>query len=86
MQHKMSDSMDIFKEPVNLWEHNNKLCDLSQRANCTDSYRHLSEKLVSTSENRMCHVVSAMHPHGRILTSLDRSRYFFSQVAPQLYS
>jgi hypothetical protein len=33
--------------------------------------------------DRGCRVVSATDPHGRIL---DRSRYYFSQVAPQLYS
>jgi hypothetical protein len=26
-----------------------------------------------------------MDPHGRIITFLDRSQYFFFQVAPQLY-
>jgi hypothetical protein len=31
-------------------------------------------------------VVSVTDPHGRILGFLDRSRYFFFQVAPQLYS
>jgi hypothetical protein len=31
-------------------------------------------------------VVSAAAPYGRILGFLDRSRYFFFQVAPQLYS
>jgi hypothetical protein len=30
-------------------------------------------------------VVSATDPYVRILGSLDRSRYFFFQVAPQLY-
>jgi hypothetical protein len=29
---------------------------------------------------------SATDPHGRILDFLDRSRYYFLQVAPQLYS
>jgi hypothetical protein len=33
-----------------------------------------------------CRVVSAADPYGRILRFLDRSRYFFFQVAPQLYS
>jgi hypothetical protein len=33
-----------------------------------------------------CHVVSVTYPYGRILGFLDRSRYFFYQVAPQLYS
>jgi hypothetical protein len=32
------------------------------------------------------HVVSVTDPYGRILGFLDRSRYFFFQVAPQLYS
>jgi hypothetical protein len=31
-------------------------------------------------------MVSAMDPYGRILGFLDQSRYFFFQVAPQLYS
>jgi hypothetical protein len=30
-----------------------------------------------------CHVVSVTDPFGRILGFLDRSRYFFFQVAPQ---
>jgi hypothetical protein len=33
-----------------------------------------------------CHMVSVTDPYGRILGSLDRSRYYFFQVAPQLYS
>jgi hypothetical protein len=36
--------------------------------------------------DRECHVVSATDPYGSILGFLDRSRYFFFQVAPQLYS
>jgi hypothetical protein len=31
-------------------------------------------------------VVSVTNPYGRNLAFLDRSRYFFFQVAPQLYS
>jgi hypothetical protein len=31
-------------------------------------------------------VVSASDSHDRILCFVDRSRYFFFQVAPQLYS
>jgi hypothetical protein len=31
-------------------------------------------------------MVSATDPPGRILGFLDRSRYYFFQVAPQLYS
>jgi hypothetical protein len=36
--------------------------------------------------NRGCDVVSVTDPYGRILGFLDRSRYFFFQVAPQFYS
>jgi hypothetical protein len=50
------------------------------------SYRRLSVKLVSTFADRGCHVVSVLDPYGRILDFLDWSRYFFFQVAPQLYS
>jgi hypothetical protein len=46
----------------------------------------LSTKLVSTVEGRRCHVVSVTDPYGHILGFLDRSRYFFFKVAPQLYS
>jgi hypothetical protein len=50
------------------------------------SDRSLLAKLDPTFANRGCRVVSATYPHGRILGFLDRSRYFFFQVAPQLYS
>jgi hypothetical protein len=33
-----------------------------------------------------CRVVSMTDPYGRILGFLDRSHYYFFQVAPQLYS
>jgi CBS-domain-containing membrane protein len=46
----------------------------------------LSANLVPTFADRECHVVSVMDPYGRILGFLDRSHYFFFQVAPQLYS
>jgi hypothetical protein len=36
--------------------------------------------------DRGSHVVSVTVPYGRILGFLDRSRYFFFQAAPQLYS
>jgi hypothetical protein len=64
-----------------------KLRCLSPRDNYTDlSDRRLSAKLVSTFADRGCRVVSGTDPHGRILGLLDRSRYFFFQVAPHLYS
>jgi hypothetical protein len=50
------------------------------------SYRRLSVNLLPNFADRGCHVVSVTDPYGRILGFLDRSRYFFVQVAPQLYS
>jgi hypothetical protein len=50
------------------------------------SDRCLSAKLLLTAADRECHVVSVTDPYCRILGFLDRSRYFFFQVAPQLYS
>jgi hypothetical protein len=46
----------------------------------------MSAKSVSTLAERVCGVVSAADPYCRILGFLDRSRYFFFQAAPQLYS
>jgi hypothetical protein len=48
--------------------------------------RRMSAKLVPTCATRGCHVVRVTDSYGRILGYLDRSSYFFSQVAPQLYS
>jgi hypothetical protein len=48
--------------------------------------RRLLAKLVPTFADRVCHVVSVTNPYGRIVGFLDRSRYFFIQAAPQLYS
>jgi hypothetical protein len=58
---------------------------LSPRANYTDRSTAASAKLVPTWSVRGCHVVSVTDPYARILCFLDRSRYFFFQVA-QLYS
>jgi hypothetical protein len=65
-----------------------KLPVLSPRPNYTDraTAASLSAKLVPTFENRGCRMVSATDPHGRILAFLGLSRYYFLQVAPQLYS
>jgi hypothetical protein len=52
----------------------------------TPSDWRLSAKLAPTFANSCCHVVSMTDPYGRILGFLDRSRYFFFQAAPQLYS
>jgi hypothetical protein len=50
------------------------------------SDRRLSSKLVPTFADRGCHVVTVTDPYCRIVGFLDRSCYFFFQVAPQLYS
>jgi hypothetical protein len=47
------------------------------------SDRRLSARLVPTFADRRCHVAN---PYGRILGFIDRSHYFFFQVAPQLWS
>jgi hypothetical protein len=54
---------------------------MSLRATYTDR-----AKLVLTFVDRGCHLVSVTDPYGRILGFLDRIRYFFLEVAPQLYS
>jgi hypothetical protein len=46
------------------------------------SDRRLSAKLMSISEDSGCCVVSTTDPYGRSLGFLDRSHYFFFQVAP----
>jgi hypothetical protein len=58
----------------------------SERELYRPSGRRLSAKLVPTVVVRGCCVVSTTDPHSRILGFLDRSRYYFFQVAPQLYS
>jgi hypothetical protein len=65
----------------------NKLCGLSPLVDYNrPSDCRLPAKLVPTFVDRGCHMVSVTDPYGRILGFLDRSRYFFFQVAPQLYS
>jgi hypothetical protein len=44
------------------------------------------KKLVQTFADRGCRVVSATNPDDRFLGFLNRNRYSFFQVAPQLYS
>jgi hypothetical protein len=50
------------------------------------SDRRFPAKSVPYSADRGRHVVSATDPYGRKLDFLDPSRYFFFQVASQLYS
>jgi hypothetical protein len=50
------------------------------------SDRRLSAKVVPTFADRRSDVVSVTDPFARNLNFLDRSRYFFFQGSPQLYS
>jgi hypothetical protein len=62
-----------------------KLRGLNPRANYTDRETALSAKLAPTLADKGCNVVSVTDPWCRIVGFLDRSGYFFFQVAPQLY-
>jgi hypothetical protein len=59
-----------------------KLLGLSLQENYTDRATPLVDKVSANSADRVCHVVSVTDPYGRIMSYLDRSRYFFFQVAP----
>jgi hypothetical protein len=64
---------------------NNSLALVRERSISTDRPPLVGD--VSTNFcGLVCHVVSVTNPYGRILGFLDRSRYYFFQVAPQLYS
>jgi hypothetical protein len=63
----------------------NKHRGFSPRANYTDQVIAVGE-VSANSADKGCHVISVTDPYCRILDFLDRSRYFFFQVAPQLYS
>jgi hypothetical protein len=65
------------KEGIRQKKLKTKLRGLSPRANYTDRANFFA--------GRGCHMVSVTDLYGRILGFLDRSRYFFFQVAPQLY-
>jgi hypothetical protein len=65
----------------------NKLHDLSQREIYTDQTTAACWRSdCQLFADRGCHVVNVKDPYGRILGFLDRSLYFSSKVAPQLYS
>jgi hypothetical protein len=65
----------------------NNLSGLSPRASYTArATAAFLAKLVPTFADRGYHVVSLTDSYGHILDFLDRSRYFFFQAAPQLYS
>jgi hypothetical protein len=67
------------KTKKNPWPYS--LSELYEPSDCP-----LSAKLVLTFADRGFRVVSVTDSYGRILGFLDRSRYFFLQVAPQLYT
>jgi hypothetical protein len=73
---------------INIWLKKLKLNSVAWSAR--ELYRHsdrrLSSKLVSTFADRGCHVVSVTDAYNRILGFLDRSRYCFFRIVPQLYS
>jgi hypothetical protein len=72
-----------------IWTKQNKTKQTSWPEPASELYRpsdsRLSVKLAPTFADRGCHVVSVTDPYGRILGSPYRSRYYFFQVAPQLY-
>jgi hypothetical protein len=78
---------NVFKSASLSTESKTKLHGVSPRAKYTD--RAIAPCRRSDCQrfaDRGCHVVSVTDPYGRILGFLDRSRYFFLQVFPQLYS
>jgi hypothetical protein len=63
----------------------NSVVLVRKRTIMTERPPHFGEVSAKFAD-RGCRVVSATDPHGRILGFLDRSRYYFFQVSPQLYS
>jgi hypothetical protein len=64
----------------------NSVASVRKRTIPTELLPLVSEVSANFFAVRGCHVVSVTNPYGRILGFLDRSRYYFFQVAPQLYS
>jgi hypothetical protein len=50
----------------------------------TERPPYIGEVIINFFADRGCHVFNSTDPHGYILGFLDRSRYYFFQVAPQL--
>jgi hypothetical protein len=69
-----------------LYNYIKKFRGLSPQSDYTDRANSLAAKLMPTLADGRCHVVSVKDPYGHILGFLDRSPYFFLQVASQLYS
>jgi hypothetical protein len=67
------------------------LCSHRKKTPLPESAREVYTDWATSSYRRnqrctCCHVVSVTDPYARILGFLDRSRNFFFQVVPQLYS
>jgi hypothetical protein len=69
-----------------LVEKKNSVALVRERTIPTERPPLVGEVSAKPFADRGCRVVSAADPHGRILGFLGRSRYYFFQVAPQLYS
>jgi hypothetical protein len=67
-------------------DNNNSVALVRERTILTERSPLVGEISANFFEGRRWHLVSVMNPYGRNLGFLDRSRYFFFQVAPQLYS
>jgi hypothetical protein len=64
----------------------NSVASVRKRTIPTERPPLVSEVSANFFVDRGCQVVSVTNPYGRILGFLDRSRYYFFQVASQLYS
>jgi hypothetical protein len=64
----------------------NKLCGISRERKIPTERRLLVNEISANFWDRGCRTVSTTDPHGRILCFLDRSHYYFYQLAPQLHS
>jgi hypothetical protein len=69
-----------------LYIYDNTVASVRKRTIPTERPPLVSEVRANFFADRGCHVGSVTNPYGSILGFLDRNRYFFFQVAPQLYS
>jgi hypothetical protein len=64
----------------------NSVASVRKRTISTERPPLVSEVSANFFEDKRCHVVSVTNPYDRILGFIDKSLYYFFQVAPQLYS
>jgi hypothetical protein len=74
-----------FLERTTTTNNNNDVALVHERTISTERPPLVAEVSTNFLTDSGCHVVSVTDPFGRILGCLDRSHYFFFQVAPQLY-